>query len=105
VSIYGTVCSIDDPITYYGSHVHPYEDHPRDGNVDVAIIPDHIEDHDDIVRLAVHDASGGNACVLLTREQAHEIGRALMGLDPDDAATEPTPHDQHHGHNQEDTDG
>ncbi|WP_435110142.1 hypothetical protein [Nocardiopsis synnemataformans] len=79
MSIYGTIHSIDDPITYYGSHVHPYEDHPRDGNVDVAIIPDHIEDHDDLTRLSVLDASGGNACVLLTREQARELGRALIG--------------------------
>lgn len=75
MSIYGTTCSIDDPITYYGSHVHPYEDHPRDGAIDVAIIPD----HDDLMRLSVLDASGGNACVLLTREQARELGRALIG--------------------------
>lgn len=81
MSIYGTVCSIDDPVTYYGSHVHPYEDHPRDGNVDVAVVPDHIRDHDDLVRLSVLDASGGNACVLLTREQAREVGRALMRID------------------------
>lgn len=85
MSIYGTVCSIDDPITYYGSHVHPWEDHPRDGNVDVAFIPEHIEDHDDLVRLSVVDASGGNACVLLTRDQARKVGLALMGCDPEEA--------------------
>lgn len=96
MSIYGTACSIDDPITYYGSHVHPYEDYPRDGAIDVAIIPDHIEDHDDLVRLSVIDGSGGDACVLLTREQANQVGRALMGLDPEDAATELTRHDQEH---------
>lgn len=84
MSIFATICSIDDPITYYGSHVHPYEDFPRDGNVDVAIIPDHIEDHDDLVRLSVLDASGGNACVLLTRDQARNMGLALMGHDPEE---------------------
>lgn len=84
MSIYATICSIDNPVTYYGSHVHPYADHPRDGTVDVAIIPDHIPDHDDLVRLSVLDASGGNACVLLTRDQACEIGSALMGHDHDE---------------------
>lgn len=85
MSIYGTIHSIDDPITYHGSHVHPYEDHPRAGAIDVAAIPDHIEDHDDLVRLSVVDASGGNACVLLTRDQARKVGLALMGLDPEEA--------------------
>lgn len=102
MSIYGTVHSIDDPITYYGSHVHPWEDHPRDGNVDVAFIPEHIPDCDDLVRLSLHDASGGDACVLLTRDQAREVGLSLMGLDPEDAATELTRHDQTHGHYEED---
>lgn len=43
MSIYGTA---DDPITYYGSHIHPYEDHPRDGNVDAATeLTRHDQDH------------------------------------------------------------
>lgn len=81
MSIYATVHDIDDPIVYDGSHVRPTSNYRRGGNVDVAIIPDHIDVDIDVVRLSVHEEAGGSACVLLTRDQAREIGRALLGED------------------------
>ncbi|MGW9637457.1 hypothetical protein [Nocardiopsis alba] len=87
MSIYATVHSIEWPFVYQGSHIRPRETDPRGGAVDIAIVPDHIEDADPMVRISVHEMNGPSGCVVITQGQARAAGAALIG-DEDTALME-----------------